>query len=135
VAKGKHKLSRRQQLGVVALLEYPNVAEAARQSGIPLRTLRHWVATVPAFLEAVERQRRSALRLALGRVLDLTEKAADALERSLGTVASGNDPRRAGCETRAADVVLANAFKALEVFNLEERVAAIEEQLKTRGTP
>jgi histone H3/H4 len=112
------KLSRLQSKAIAALLTAPTLADAACQVGVAERTLRNWL-KVPAFKEAVKEAGKEMLGLTMSRLQGAAREATDTLLRSLkcGVPAS---------EVRAAGLILDNAFKVADLYDLQERVAALE---------
>jgi hypothetical protein len=116
--------ARKRQQAIAALLERSTIVEAARAAGIGEKTLRRWLVQ-PEFKAAYQDAREQTLRMAVGRLQGLLARAGEALERAM---ACGTP----GVEVRAAGIVIQEAFKGVELLDLVERVAALEERQPTR---
>jgi hypothetical protein len=112
------KLSRLQSKAIAALLTAATLTEAAREVKVSERTLRNWLQK-PAFKEAVKQAGREILDTTMSRLQSAANEATDTLLRSLkcGVPAS---------EVRAAGLILDNAFKVADLYQLQERVAVLE---------
>ncbi len=102
---------------LAALVASPSVAEAARKSGIPLRTLFHRL-TDPEFKQRLVDMQREVMDVATLALQGATEQAVATLVRNF----SCGMP---SAEIRAAQVVLDQAFKSKEL-EIEMRVTALE---------
>ena len=110
---------------MVALLSNRDVEEAARACGTPARTLYRWLKE-PAFDQAYRASRRSAYGQSTARLQQASSAAATTLWKVMvdaGTPAS--------TKVRAAESVLAHAAKAIELEDIEARLAQLE---RRRGT-
>ncbi len=120
-------LGRKQEEAIAALLTQRNVEEAARACGIGVRTLLRWL-KLPEFQTAYRQARRDAFGQAIARLQQGTSAAATTLLKVM------IDPTvPASVRVRAADSVLDHAAKAIEIEDIEARVAALEQA--TTGTP
>ena len=120
-------LGRKQEDAIAALLTQRNVEEAARAAGIGTRTLLRWL-KLPEFLSAYREARRAAFGQAIAR---LQQGASAADTTLLKMMINPNTP--ASFRVRAADSVLNHAAKAIEIEDIEARVAALE--TAASGTP
>jgi hypothetical protein len=114
------KLGRKQEEAIAALLTQPNVEEAAKVAGIGANTLLRWL-KLPEFLRAYREARRAAYSQAIARLQQGTSAAATTLLKVLidpGTPAS--------VKVRAAEAIFQHAAKAIELEDLEARVADLE---------
>jgi hypothetical protein len=116
----RDKLSPRQEAAVLAMLTARNLEEAARTAGVPGRTLHRWLKE-PAFDAAYRRARRVAFSQAIARLQQMSSAAVTVLGKVL---VDPNTP--ASTKVRAADSVLNHAAKAIEIEDIEVRVAALE---------
>ena len=97
-----------------------NVEEAARAAGIGVRTLLRWL-KLPEFQSAYRQARRDVYGQAIARLQQGTSPAATTLLKIM------IDPSvPASVRVRAADSVLNHATKAIEIEDIEARVAALE---------
>ena len=115
-AKFGHKVEQ----AIAALLSHRNVEEAARAVGISANTLLRWLKE-PEFDAACREARRMAFSQSLARLQDASGAAVTTV---LKIMLDTNAP--AGTRLRAAEVVLEQTTKAIEVEDLEVRVAELE---------
>ena len=93
---------------------------AARAAGIGTRTLLRWL-KLPEFLLAYRDARRAAFGQAIARLQQGASAAATTL---LKTMVDPATP--ASVRVRAAECVMNQATKAIEIEDIEARVAALE---------
>jgi hypothetical protein len=115
------KIGRKQEEAIAALLTQRNVEEAARSAGISVRSLLRWQ-KLPEFQNAYRQARRDAFGQAIARLQQGTSAAATTLMKIM---IDPNAP--ASVRVRAADSVLSHAAKAIEIEDIEARVAALEQ--------
>jgi hypothetical protein len=115
------KFGRKQEEAIVALLTQRNVEEAAKSIGVAPKTLLRWM-QVPEFDEAYRKARRAAFGQATARLQQATSAAVSTL---LKIMVDTNAP--ASTRVRAADSVLDHAKQAIEIEDIEVRVAALEQ--------
>ena len=120
------KFGRKQEEAIAALLTHRNMEDAARAAGIGLSTLLRWT-KLPEFDAAYREAKRAAFGQAIARLQQASGAAASTL---LKIMLDANAP--ASCRLRAADSVLAHTVKAVELENIEVRIAAIENSMKKR---
>jgi len=126
MARRRDKLGRKQEQAIAALLSQRNADEAARSIGIATRTLFRWLQE-PAFAAAYRDAKRAAFSQAIARIQTMTAAAVSALGKVLV------DPSApAASRVRAADSILEHAAKAIEIEDLEARLAALEEAAEDR---
>src|ERR1035438_2292782 len=113
-------LGRKQEDAIAALLTQRDIEEAAHSAGIGTRTLLRWL-KVPDFQTAYRQARREAFGQAVARLQQGTSAAATTL---LKLLIEPNTP--ASVRVRAADSIFNHAAKAIEVEDIEARVAALE---------
>ncbi len=115
-AKFGHKIEQ----AIAALLSHRNVEEAARAVGISANTLLRWTKE-PEFDAACREARRTAFSQSIARLQDASGAAVTTvLKIMLDTSAP------AGTRLRAAEVVLEQTTKAMEMDDIEARVAELE---------
>jgi len=114
-------LGRKQEEAIAALLTQGNVDEAARAAGIGVRTLLRWL-KLPEFQTAYRQARRDAFGQAIARLQQGTSAAATTL---LKVMIDPSAP--ASVRVRAADSIFNHAAKAIEIEDIEARVAALEQ--------
>lgn len=111
---------RKQEDAIAALLTQRNVEEAARTAGIGVRTLLRWL-KLPEFQKAYRDARRAVVSQAVARLQQGTSAAATTL---LKTMVDPTTP--ASVKVRAAEAILNHASRAIEIEDIEARVAALE---------
>jgi hypothetical protein len=114
------RLTPRQEAAAIALASGCTVPAAARESGAGERTIKTWLASLPAFRRRIDELRAEMTRRSLGRLIGSMTSAAD----TLAFLA-----RKAKAETvrlGAARAVLELAVKLRESVELEARIAALE---------
>ena len=119
------KLKPKQEEAIAALLTNRTVEEAARAVKITPRTLHRWLNE--ADFDAAYRQAR---RTAFGQcVARLQQASSAAVSVMLKILADGAAP--ASARLRAADLVVTHAAKAIEIEDIEARVAELERNAET----
>jgi hypothetical protein len=106
----------------VALLSHPNIEAAARAVGIGTATLMRWL-QLPEFDTAYRKARRNAFAQAIARLQQGSCAAATTL---LKIMIDPNTP--ASVRVRAAECVMNQATKAIEIEDIQARVAALEQE-------
>jgi transposase-like protein len=115
------KFGRKKEEAIAALLTQRNIEEAARSIGVAPNTLLNWL-KLPEFEAAYREARKAAYRQAVARLQQGTSAAATTLLKTLidpGTPAS--------VKVRAAEAIFNHAAKAIEIEDIDARVAALEE--------
>jgi hypothetical protein len=115
-------LGRKQEDAIAALLTQRNVEDAARAAGIGTRTLLRWL-KLPEFQAAYRQARREAFGQCIARLQQGASAAATTL---LKTMIDPATP--ASVRVRAAECVMNQATKAIEIEDIEARVAALEKE-------
>jgi len=118
------KFGRKKEEAIAALLTQRNLEEAARSIGVSPNTLLKWQA-IPEFQTAYREARRSTFRQAIARLQQGTSAAATTL---LKTLIDPNTP--ASVRVRAAEVIFNQASKAIEIEDIEARVAELEQHVE-----
>ena len=114
------KFGRKKEEAIAALLVQRNLEDAARAVGISPKTLLRWMKE-PEFDAAYREARRTAFGQAVARLQQGASAAATTL---LKTMIEPNTP--ASVRVRAAECVLNHAMKAIEIEDIEARVAELE---------
>jgi len=114
------KFGRKQEEAIAALLTQRNIEEAAGAVGIAAKTLLRWMKE-PEFDAAYRKARRSAFSQSVARLQQGTSAAAATL---LKTMIDPNTP--ASVRVRAAEAIFNHAAKAIEIEDIEARVAELE---------
>jgi hypothetical protein len=115
------KFGRKQEEAIAALLTHRSIDEAARAVGISPNTLLRWLKE-PEFDAAFRAARRAAFGQATARLQQATSAAVSTL---LKIMVDNNMPP--STRVRAADSVLDHAKQAIEIEDVEVRVAALEQ--------
>src|SRR5664279_465223 len=115
------KLNRKLEEAVAAMLTQRNIEEAARSVGVSTATLMRWQ-KLPEFQAAYREARRAAYGQAIARLQQGTTAAATALLKTLIDPATP-----ASVKVRAAEAIFNHAAKAIEIEDIEARVAALEQ--------
>jgi hypothetical protein len=105
---------------IAALLSQRNVDEAARSAGIGTRTLLRWMKD-PEFDAAFRAARRAAFGQTTARLQQGSSAAATILMKLM---LDANTP--ASTRVRAAEIIVNHAGKAIEIEDIEARVAELE---------
>jgi hypothetical protein len=117
-------LTTKQAKALAALISQPTLGLAATHAGVTERTLYRWLAEDAAFKAEYLRLRREIVASATFALQKASNNAVNAL------VSVMNDPEApASSRVQAAKVVLEMSLKALEVDDLEARIAALEGML------
>ena len=114
------KLSRKQEQAIAALLSEATVAAAADKAGVNEVTIYRWL-KLPDFLAAYRQARREVTEKAIAQLQQSSWAASTTLVRLLG---SSSDSIR----LRAAQMILDQANKGIELLDFEERLSALEQQ-------
>ena len=114
------KFGRKQEEAIAALLTQRNVEEAARAAGIGTRTLLRWMKDLE-FQTAYRAARREAFGQSIARLQQGTSAAATTL---LKLLIEPTTP--ASVRARVADSIFNHAAKAIEIEDIEARVAELE---------
>src|SRR5580658_8461939 len=117
----REKLGPKEEAAILALLTARSIEDAARTAGVPPRTLHRWLLE-PEFDAAYRKARRAAFSQATARLQQATGAAVATL---LKIMVDTNAPP--STRVRAADSVLDHATKAIEMEDVEVRVAALEQ--------
>jgi hypothetical protein len=114
------KFKRKLEEAVAALLTQRDVEEAARSVGVSTATLMRWQKE-PEFQQAYRAARRAAHGQSTARLQQATGAAVSTL---LKVMLDAKTP--ASAKIRAADSVLNHSAKAIEIEDIEVRVAELE---------
>lgn len=115
------KFGRKKEEAIAALLTQRNLEEAARAAGIGTQTLIRWL-KIPEFQAAYLEARRAAVSQSNAR---LQQASSAAVSTMLKIMVDANAP--ASTRVRAADRILEHAKHAIEMEDIEVRVAALEQ--------
>ena len=114
------KFGRKQEEAIAALLTQRNIDEASKAVGIAPNTLLKWMKQ-PEFDTAYREARRATFRQSVARLQQASGAAVSTLLKIMVDATAPHSTR-----VRAADSVLDHAAKAIEIEDIEARVAALE---------
>jgi hypothetical protein len=118
------KFGRKKEEAIVALLTHRNLEEAAKAIGVAPNTLLRWQ-KLPEFKEAFREARRNAFAQSIARLQQASSAAVSVLMKIMVDPTAPHSTR-----VRAADSVLDHGAKAIEIEDIEVRVAALEQATK-----
>lgn len=122
MSENEKVLTPKQAQTITALLTERSTAAAARQAGVSVATLYRWFDD-PSFCKALTNAEGLAIDTAARSLVGMAEKALEAVAGVL------NDPAaHPATRLRAAEVVLGNLLKMVELRNIERRLAALEKE-------
>jgi len=119
----KTLISIKQRKAINAILTSPSITAAAKNSGIPERTIRTWL-TLPVFREALEESQRAIFKDAARMLTGLQESAINTLAKEQ------RDGDTSGARIRAASLILEYGFKFTELTELDRRITELEKGVK-----
>jgi molybdenum-dependent DNA-binding transcriptional regulator ModE len=120
------KLSRRQEQAIAALLAQPSIAGAAKAVGIGEKTLWRWLQRED-FEEAYQIARRRVVDQAIARVQAGMAEAVQTLRSVMN-----NKKTAASARVSAARAMIGFGFEAVQMEDLEKRIAALEAHTGTK---
>ena len=103
-----------------ALLQSNSVAEAAKISGIAERTIYRYL-NEKDFQTEVRAARRSVVETSIGQIQGAASEAVETLKKNLHC---GNP----SAEIRAAQIILENSVKGIEMLDILERLEILENE-------
>ena len=121
------KLSRKEEAAISALLTQGTLAGAASLAGISEATLRRWLQR-DDFQSAYRRARREAVSQAMAHLQRVSGEAVETLRSIMQ-----DDQKPSSARVTAARVILEIAVKAVELEDLEVRIAALEALSAAKG--
>jgi len=121
MAESEIKLGAKKDAAILALLTSRSVEEAARVADVPIRTLYRWLKE-PEFDAEYRRAKRIAFGQAISRLQQGSGAAATVMLKLMADPATPASTR-----LRAADCILEHAKSAIELEDVEARVAALEQ--------
>jgi hypothetical protein len=114
------KLGSKKEAAILALLSQRGIDEAARVAGIGPRTLYRWMKE-PDFDAAYREAKRLTFLQSIARLHQMASAAVTTLGKAM---VDPNTPP--ATRVRAADSILDHTAKAMELEDLEARLAALE---------
>jgi hypothetical protein len=116
------KMTRRKEQCIEALLSQPTVEAAARAAGVSYPSLKRWL-NEPTFKTAYAAARRHLVDDAIRCLQRVTASAVLTLYESL----KSPNP---GVRVRAAQIIIEQSLRGVEIGDQESRLAVIEGELK-----
>ena len=116
---------RLRERAVAALLSAPSVGQAAKKVGLSKATLYRWMQE-PDFRTALRSARREIVDATIGRLQAVTTEAVTALHKAL----TCHTPT---VRVSAARAILGFSFRSVELMDLEDRIAELEQRFKEDG--
>ena len=118
---GKNSITDKQLRVIPFLLEAPSIEEGCKRAKVSKATFYAWLKE-DAFREELRRQREEVVRGALETLKANVSKATETLVKLL-------DSDKEGIRVRVAEDIIEFTQKAIELEELERRIASIEERL------
>jgi hypothetical protein len=113
-------LKPKQEEAIIALLTSRNVEEAARAVKITPRTLYRWLSE-PEFDKAYRKARRHAFAQSTARLQQASGAAVSVMMKTMVEMGAAPSTR-----LRAADLVYSHSVRAIEIEDIEARLAELE---------
>jgi len=118
------KLTRKHEQAIAALLSASSIKAAAIEAGIGEATLWRWL-QLPDFQTAYRAARRQIVERAVSELQAACGEAVETLKRNLHC-------ENPAVEIRAAQIILEQGIKGVELMDLQERVERLESLLETQ---
>ena len=118
------KLTRKHEQAIAALLSASSIKAAAIEAGIGEATLWRWL-QLPDFQTAYRAARRQIVERAVSELEAACGEAVETLKRNLHC-------ENPAVEIRAAQIILEQGIKGVELMDLQERVERLESLLETQ---
>ncbi len=119
------KLTRKAEQAIAALLEHPTVGEASKACGVSERSLWRWQKR-PDFQKRYREAQRAVVDTSIAELQEATKEAVKTLRRNL----TCGKPE---AETRAAQIIIEQAIKAVEMQEMQERIKRLEQVLESKS--
>jgi len=126
-AQPSEALTTRQQLAIAEFLGSPSIEEACRRTKVARGTMYKWLAD-PTFQAELKRQRETLVEQAFNLLKAGMNRA---VEKLLGLLEVES---QLGIQLRAAQTLLDQGIKVVELQDLEGRLEALEAHLERQGT-
>jgi hypothetical protein len=117
------KFTRKKELAIAALLQFPTLPEAAIACKLSERTLRRWLSNA----EFQEQYRAERTRVLEGTVNTLRKKSLDAADMLVQLMTHEGEIEQRSARVSAARSIISLAIAGAEMLDLEERLAELEE--------
>jgi hypothetical protein len=122
------KFGRKQEEAIIALLSHRSIEDAAQAIHVAPRTLLRWMGE-QEFDAAYRKAKRASFRQSVARLQQASTAAVSTL---LKVMVDPSTP--ASTKVRAADSVLSHSAKAIEIEDIEARVAELERAAEASQT-
>jgi len=109
----------RQQTALAALIGSVTLDEASSRSGVSRRTLERWLSEDSEFVDQLRAARARVVETSISRLQDACSAAVDTLKRNL-------ECGSPGVEVRSAVAILEHSIRAIELYDIESRLRALE---------
>jgi len=109
----------RQQTALAALIGSVTLDEASSRSGVSSRTLERWLSEDSEFVDQLRAARARVVETSISRLQDACSAAVDTLKRNL-------ECGSPGVEVRSAVAILEHSIRAIELYDIESRLRALE---------
>lgn len=116
--------SSKKETAIAALLQQPNVADAAKQAGVGHRTLTRWLNSNPEFQAAYKEAKKQVVQGAIDQIRLACQEAVQVLQSIMSDVDAPSRSR-----VSAAKVILETAMRSIEIEEFNNRLAELERQL------
>jgi transposase-like protein len=120
MSRASGKLGSKKEGAVLALLSQRSIEDAARVAGVGPRTLYRWMKE-PEFDAAYREGKRAAFSQSIARLHQMASAAVTTLGKAM--IDPSTPP---ATKVRAADSILDHTAKAIELEDMEARLAALE---------
>lgn len=121
------KKSRKSEQFIAALLSNPTIEAAAKSAGISDATAWRWLKD-PKFAEQYRDARREAMRQTTARLQEAAGESVECLREVQ------RDGESESARVSAARTILEQALKAVDLEDVQQRLDALEANLKTKGS-
>ncbi len=125
------ELTPKQDTLITALLTPLSIVASAKAAGVSEKTARRWL-KLPHFQQAYKAAQGVMFNQALQGLMLKVDKAITTLDRNMSATDS-DIPVPASVQVRAAQIVLEQAMTIYKTNELEQKVAELEQLLKTPG--
>ena len=112
---------------ILALIAGATREDAAIAAGVNVRTLRRWMRSDPAFIDALRKSEQDTISTLSRKLLDMTDESLKALRQGFTDLRSEN-------RLRAVAIHLANTAKIANLEEIEARLDRLEELINKENS-
>lgn len=112
------EISAKHEKLIACLLTEKTIDEACRKANVAVTTYWRWMQD-EGFLKQYRQTRRGILENTIAKLQSITFQAIDTLERNLNC-------ENPATEIRAAQIIIEQSIKGLEMLGVEERIESLE---------